>query len=152
MKIRLGSQSHPTGTQAGLSLVELLCSIAIAAVTISGTVNGYILSSNQAEWSAYSLAANSLAMQRVEQARAAKWDLAAFPAVDQVTSGSFPPVANILDVPISGTNIVYATNFTTVSTISTSPALKMIRVDCVWAYRQHGVFTNTVISYRASDQ
>ena len=117
-----------------------------------GTVNGYVLSSKRAERSAYSLAAHSLAMQRMEQVRAAKWDTLAYPLVDQIQSSNFPVVVEVLDVPLSGTNITYATNWTTITTVSTSPPLKMIRVDCTWPFITTGVVTNTVISYRAPDQ
>ena len=136
----------------GGSLIESVMAMAVAAVAVGGSVNGYILSINRAVWSAYSLAAHSLAMQRVEQMRAAKWDTGAYPQVDQLVGGNFPNVTNVLDVPISGTNIVYATSSTTITTVSANPPLKMIRVDCTWPYMQRGTFTNTVISYRAPDQ
>jgi hypothetical protein len=126
--------------------------LAVAAVAVGGSVNGYILSINRAEWSAYSLAAHSLAMQRMEQMRAAKWDTGASPPVDQIITANFGPVVNVLDVPISGTNIVYATNYTTITTVSANPPLKMVRVDCAWPFMQRGIFTNTLISYRAPDQ
>ena len=58
----------------------------------------------------------------------------------------------VLDIPVVGTNIAFATNITTVTTISTAPPLKMIRVDCVWAFGDRGVYTNTVVTYRAADQ
>ena len=137
---------------SGYSLVEVAFSLAIASVAIIGSINGYILSATRAEWSAYSLAAHSMALQRIEQARAAKWDPMATPAVDQVVGANFPVTVDILDVPSSGTNIVYATNITTITTVSADPALRMIRVDCIWPFRAHGVFTNTLTSYRATDQ
>jgi len=93
-----------------------------------------------------------LASQQLERTRAAKWDTLGFPVVDVLVSSNFPPVTNILDVPISGTNIVYATNITTITTVSLSPPLKMIRVDCSWPFMGRGTYTNTVFSYRAPDQ
>jgi type II secretory pathway pseudopilin PulG len=138
--------------QAGMTLTETLVSVALTVLTISGTINGYILSTNRAEWSAQSLAAHSMVLQRLEQVRAAKWDTAAYPPVDQVTSDRFPAVTNVLDLPVAGTNIVMATVFTTISTISTAPPLKMVRVDCIWPYMSRGFFTNTVRCYRAPDQ
>jgi hypothetical protein len=132
--------------------VEVIISLGIATLTISGSINGYLLSAYRAEWSAYSLAAHSLAMQRLEQVRAAKWDTAAYPAVDQVVPNNFRPLTNILDVPVSGSNIVYATSYTTVTNISANPPMKLIRVDTVWSFMNRGTFTNTVTSYRAPDQ
>jgi hypothetical protein len=111
---------------------------------------GYVMSAQSAEWSAYNLAANSLAIQRLEQTRAAKWDRQASPLVDELTN--FPTVVEILDIPISGTNIVYATNVTTITAVSTHPPLKMIRVDCSWRFSSGQVFTNSVMTYRAPDQ
>ena len=91
-------------------------------------------------------------MQALEQTRAAKWDTLGTPVVDQVVSGNFTSRVEILDIPISGTNIVYATSSISISTISTTPPLKMIQVDCVWRFMNHGLFTNTVATYRAPDQ
>ncbi len=132
------------------TLVEIVIATALAALVIAASIYGYIMSAKRAEWSAYSLAAHSLAMQRIEQARAAKWDPAAFPPVDDLTNR--PPVVDILDIPIAGTNIAYATSVTTIVTISTNPLLKKVRVDCVWPFINRGVFTNTVVTYRAPDQ
>lgn len=81
--------------------------MAVTAMSLGGVVSGYIFATRQAEWSAYSLAAQSLATQRIEQTRAAQWDLRHSPSVDEVTTGNFPTVTtNILDIPVSGTNIV----------------------------------------------
>ena len=121
-------------------------------ITVTGTINGYVLSTHRAEWSAQSLAAHSMALQRLEQVRAAKWDLAAYPSVDQVIQSNFLAVTNIMDLPVSGTNVVTATIHTTITTVSASPPLKMVKVDCVWPFINRGMFTNTVISYRAPDQ
>lgn len=136
----------------GFTLAEVVVSTALGAITIGASIYGYVMSSKRAEWAGYSLAANSLAMQRVEQARACKWDPLGNPPVDQLVSSNFPVQINILDIPISGTNIVYATNYTTISTISTNPALKMIRVDCMWMFMGKGPYSNSVATYRAPDQ
>jgi len=57
----------------------------------------------------------------------------------------------ILDVPVTGTNYVYATNNTTITTLSTDPPLKMISVDTIWRFPRGRVFTNSVATYRAPD-
>jgi prepilin-type N-terminal cleavage/methylation domain-containing protein len=134
------------------SLVEVVLSIAIGGILISGMIAGYMQAAVRAEWSAYSLAAQSLAIMRLEQTRAAKWDRLASPPVDQLSSNHLAQTVEVLDIPVTGTNIAYATNFTTVTTISTSPPLKMVRVDCAWSFGSRGVFTNTVFTYRAPDQ
>ena len=121
-------------------------------MSLGGIIYGYIMSAQNAEWAAYHLAAHSLAVQRVEQARAAKWDLSENPTVDNLVSTNFPMVIEILDIPISKTNVVYATNVTTISLVSTSPPLKMIRVDCSWKGSKNRIYTNTVVTYRAKDK
>ena len=139
------------GRAEGFTLVEVLMAMMILGIAVTGIVVGFLKSLRQAEWSAYSLAAQSLAMQPIEQARGAKWDPYANPPVDQIAT--MPTrVTNILDIPISGMNIVYATNATTVRTISATPPLKEITVICTWQFMNRGVFSNTMVAYRAPDQ
>jgi len=140
-----------TGPRA-FTLPEVVIATAVTSTVIGASIYGYTLSAKRAEWSAYSLAANNLAVQGIEQARSAKWDPLGFPPVDELVSTNFPTRTNMLDIPVSGTNIVYATNITTITMLSTNPSLKMIRVDCVWPFISRGRFTNTVITYRAPDQ
>ena len=99
------------------------------------------------------LAANNLAMQRIEQTRACKWDTQASPVIDELVSANFPPVIELLDVPVVGTNETYATNFTTITEVSQNPPLKLIRADCVWTLEMNGqLFTNSFHVYRSPDQ
>jgi len=134
------------------TLAEVVISIAIAGVICGGIVYGYLGSAQNAEWSCYSLAAESLAMQRIEQARATKWDPRGYPPVDELIPANFPVSIEVLDIPTSGTNWVYATNVTTITTLSMNPPLKMIRVSCSWAFLTRGTFTNTIVTYRGPDQ
>lgn len=138
--------------QFAFTLAEVVIAAALGALTIGAGLYGYTLSAKRAEWSGYSLAAHSLAMQGVEQARAAKWDPWGIPPVDQVVSSNFPVRTNVLDIPISGTNIVWATNYTTITTVSANPPVKMIKVDTVWNFMRKGTYTNTVATYRGPDQ
>lgn len=149
MKI-LGLSSRIRNT--GMTLMETLVSMMILAIVISATINGYILSTNRADWSSQSLAAHSLALQRLEQVRAATWNISGETDVDQVTAANFPPLQSVLDLPVSGTNAVMATIRTTITTVSASPPLRMVRVDCIWPYRNRGLFTNTITTYRAAEQ
>lgn len=152
MRLWNWSNSVSRLSRRGFSTFETMWSMVFAAVAMGVTVNGYIAASARAERSAYSLAAHSLALQRLEQVRAAKWDPAAFPPVDEVVQTNFPIIACILDIPISRTNAVYATNFTTINAVSSNPPLKMIRVDCVWNFMNRGLLTNSIVTYRAPDQ
>ena len=134
------------------SLIEAMIASTIAALMFGGIVYGYIQSSRNAEWSAYSFAAQSLAMQRLEQARACKWDPDATPTVDELVAANFPVLVSVLDIPMTGSNIVCATNYTTITTISAAPPLKMISVETVWSFSlSKRLYTNTVVTYRAPD-
>jgi len=132
----------------GFTLVEVITAMVITAVVCAGIFYGYIMVMNQAEWSAYSLAAQSLAMQRLEQARSSQWSMLASPPVDELVQSNFPPQIEILDIPVKGTNYVYATNVTTIVDISTNPPLKLITVVCTWNFKGKGVYSNTIATYR----
>jgi prepilin-type N-terminal cleavage/methylation domain-containing protein len=151
MKTCTSKRRWPTG-KTGLTLVEVVISLSIFGIAIGAVISGHIFALHQAEMSAYSLAAHSLALQRLEQARAAKWDPLAAPPVDDLVQTNFPPVFEILDIPISGSNYVTAEIHTQVRQVSANPPLKMVRVDCIWPFMTRGFFTNTVVTYRAPDQ
>jgi hypothetical protein len=137
---------------AGFTLMEASIASAVAAMMFGGIVYGYIQAGRNAEWSAYSFAAQSMAMSRLEQTRSCRWDPEATPAVDELGTADFSPLGSILDVPMNGTNVTYATNYTTITTISTAPAVRMIRVDSVWRFIINGrTYTNTIATCRASD-
>jgi len=134
----------------GFTLAEVVVALGVLTLLIEGIIFGYTASARRAEWSAHSLAAQSLASQGVEQARAAKWDPQAWPIVDELPPTNYVQV-DTLDIPISG-KPVYATNFISVRSISANPPLREIRADCVWAFIHRGMFTNTVVTFRAADQ
>lgn len=146
------SKPVSSANQQGYTLVEVLVSMLIVGIMIAGLVAGFMQSHQQAELSAYNLAAQSLAMQPLEQARAAKWDPYANPPVDQIWNSNFPTTIHVLDIPISGTNIVYATNRVDIRSIGTTPPLKEISVVTTWKFMNRGIFTNTAVTYRAPDQ
>ena len=126
--------------------------MAIAGITISSIVAGYTFSARQLEQSACSSAAELMARQRVEQVRSAKWDPLANPPINELAGSNFPVVVSTLDIPVAMNAPLYATNTTTITTVSTDPPLKMIRVECVWSLLFRGPFTNTLTAYRAPDQ
>lgn len=134
----------------GFTLVEAVVSMAIAGIAIAALMAGFSAVHRSAESSAYSLAANALAVQGYERVRGARWDALSFPAEDQVVSSNFPPSRMVLDVA-SGTNVIYATNYTTITTISTTPMLKSVRIDCVYPFANRGFRTNSLVSYRAAE-
>jgi prepilin-type N-terminal cleavage/methylation domain-containing protein len=143
---------HCCKKRAGLTLVEVVVSLAIGGIIFSGLITGYVHTANRAEWSAYHLAAQALARQRLESARAAKWDTQSAPPVDMLMTSNFPVTVDVLDIPMSGTNQVLATNYIEIVSISENPPLKMIRSDAVWSFYNRGLFTNSTATYRAPDQ
>ena len=141
---------------SGFTLTEVVISVLILVTVIQGVILGYVQFTQQAEWTAHSLAAQSLASQGLEQARAAKWDLQAWPqgtgprSSDELGATSYMQT-NTLDIPMNGQPAV-VTNFVSITTVSTSPALRQIRSECVWRFMNRGWFTNTVVTLRAPDQ
>ncbi|MGB0579049.1 MAG: type IV pilus modification PilV family protein [Limisphaerales bacterium] len=140
---------EPTNPNA-FTLIEVVVSTTIAAIVVGGMIYAYVTSAARTEWSGYSLAAQALATQRLEQTRACKWDQDR--NLDELVATNFPVQVAVLDLPVAGTNLVYATNVTTITWISTNaPKMKMIRVDCSWTGPRGRVHTNTAASYRAPD-
>jgi len=140
--------------RAGFTLTEVVVSIAVGTLVFAGVIYGYVLTTDRAEWSAYSLAAQSLATQGIEQARAAKWDPKAWPPVDELGVTNYTEV-DILDVPVAG-RPVEATNCISISLVSVDPPLRQLRADCIWSLtsgrRSRGPFTNTAVTLRTADQ
>jgi type II secretory pathway pseudopilin PulG len=133
------------------TLIEVVVALGVSVLLVAGVLSSFVLSARRAEWSAHSLAAQSLAQQAVEQTRAAKWDPLAAPPADEVVTARFPDVTHVLDIPQSGTNSTLATVSVTITVVSASPPLKQVRADCAWPLLGR-MFTNTVITYRAPDQ
>ena len=182
MRFKLNCQDEPNDGQparfqrqeAGLTLVELLVSIVLVAVVFGTIVNSYISSAIMAEWTGYSLAAQQIGVQCLEQSRSAVWDIAlgkceitnmalinsSWNASNLTYTGY---TTNILDVPYKGTNYVMVTNFITIQTIyennsSNVPVqLQVIRVDTVWPFNRWGnysiaaLYTNSIATYIAPD-
>jgi hypothetical protein len=139
-------------SRRGICLSEVVISIAVSALMVAAVVSSYVLSARSADYISHSGAADAAAQARIEQTRAAKWDTAANPTCDELTSTNFPVQVVPLLVPIVGTGQLYGTNRTTIVTVSTDPPLKMVQVDCVWSYPMRGPFTNSVVMYRSPDQ
>lgn len=146
------STSTTRSRRGAFTLVEALISMVILGIMVTGVVSGFTQSHRTAEWSGHCLAAQAYAVQAMEQSRAAKWDPGKSPAVDELLTTNFTNRVQILDVPISGTNIVYATNQIWIRTVSADPPLREIYVECTWTFPNRGVFTNSILTYRAPDQ
>jgi type II secretory pathway pseudopilin PulG len=139
---------------AAFTLAEVVVCLAIVALLFGGIITGYMQGAYRAEWAGYNLAAQALAMQQIEQAKTAVWDKDRNEFTNLVAMSWAT-----LDLPTSGTNKVYATNYVTVWTnvsVSISPdvIVQMVKVDTVWPYIRNGrvlYYTNTVADYFAPD-
>jgi len=142
-----------TGRHSGFTLVETMISILIIAMFFSSILIGYTRAQQRALWTGYSLSAQAQSMKQLEMFRAVLWDTQSNPVVDNTTNVPLTLVLP-LDLPISGSNVVYATNVATVTTITNfgnNAAVKMIVINTMWPLNGK-TYTNTVIDYRAPDQ
>jgi prepilin-type N-terminal cleavage/methylation domain-containing protein len=159
-----------TGRLRGFTLVEVMVALGIVTLLFSGILTAYIQSSRQAEWTGYSLAAQAIGVQQIEQARSGVWDLSiskneltnlnllswTYNAATKVGTGY---TTNVLDLPISGTNnVVMATNFVTVKMLNltglSNVLVQMVTVDTVWPLTtRYGtrLFTNRTATYYGPD-
>jgi hypothetical protein len=152
--MKLKPQPNQSLRKSGaFTLVETLMSLTILAVVFGSSILCYIQACRRAEWSGYSLAAQALCVRQMEQFRAAIWDTQSVPIVDQTTN--IPsPVVTILELPITGTNAVWATNTATVTAMTvsgTAAQFKMLTVTTAWPWNGK-TFTNSLVAYRCPDQ
>lgn len=149
------------------TLLEVVVSILITGVVFAAIISGYVSSARKAEWSAYSLAAEGLNIQQLEQIRAAKWDTQGIVLIDDTTNLNLQSWAysngkwsgyswTNLDTPFNTTNstAIRATNYVTMTvvTVITNPniTVKCIVSDTVWRFMGKS-YTNTIATYRAPD-
>lgn len=162
-----------TRRAAGFTLAEVVISIAVTGLVFGGVLTGYVQSARRAEWTGYSLAAQALAIQQIEQARSAVWDFSTGNGRNELTNlNLLNPQYNsstktrtgyswaTLDLPYSGTNVVRATNYVTVrmfyfnNNANPPVQLQMMQVDTVWPLTRGTIlryYTNTVATYFAPD-
>jgi prepilin-type N-terminal cleavage/methylation domain-containing protein len=161
--------SAKAGTFRGFTLVEVVVALAIITLVFSGILTAYVQSSRSAEWAGYSLAAQAIGIQQIEQARSGVWDYSinkneltnlnlvswSYNATTRVGKGY---TTSVLDLPVSGTNFVVVTNFVTVKTLNltgfTNVQVQMVSVDTVWPFLSRSgsrLFTNRTASYFGPD-
>jgi type II secretory pathway pseudopilin PulG len=157
-----------TREAAAFTLVEVLVSLIILAMIVSGVCYGYSEINRIAIWDSMSQAAQAMAVEGMESARAAKWNpwggaTNSLPAPgasqDELPATNGVPAliqTNVLDVPLTGnptTNDFSATNFIFVTEYSPDPPIRQIWSKCVWTFPYTGqVYTNNVITMRGPDQ
>jgi prepilin-type N-terminal cleavage/methylation domain-containing protein len=169
MPMRESKRELGAGVLQGFTLIEVVISLGIVTLVFSGIICAYIQSSRQAEWAGYSLAAQAIGMQQIEQARSAVWDYSInkneftnmnllawnYNAAQKTGTGY---TTNLLDLPISGTNSVMATNYVTVKMLNltglANVQVQMVMVDTVWPFPTRTgmrLFTNRTASYFGPD-
>ncbi len=146
-------------------------------MVVGGVIYGYTEANRMADYTAMSLASESMAMQGIERARSANWNPTAYPmtygmnGADELgstnTGGGYVnglPIGPIfstidyMDIPSKGTpdqtNFTsWVTNNVYVTNISLNPPLRQFRSDAIWTYPATGqLITNTVMDLRAPDQ
>jgi hypothetical protein len=154
--MNLPSKMEIRRLKSAFTLAEVLVSLMIAGLIFGGILTAYIQAARFADWSGYSLAAQALSVRQLEQIRSAKWDTQATPEeVDETDSILRTSLPTELDIPMSGTNAVYATSYITITPVpvtgDASARLKLVRVDTVWTYHED-LFTNTTATYLAPDR
>jgi hypothetical protein len=147
------TQFKKSSSKAAFTIAEMVVCFAIMALVIGGMLTAYSNVALYTERAGYQLAAQCLAVQQVEHVRAALWDTQATPIVDNTVNLPTNTVS-LLELPIAGTNAIYATNQLTVTTLSyTNPpmSIKMITVYTTWPWN-NTVMSNVMICYRAPDE
>ncbi|HUD48641.1 MAG TPA: prepilin-type N-terminal cleavage/methylation domain-containing protein [Candidatus Baltobacteraceae bacterium] len=149
--MKTGHTVQRANDSSAFTLIEVAVALAIAVMVMAGMFEGYTMASRRAQFSSYSLAASATAMKQMERIVASQWVISG-QTVTNIFNPSLTAVeTNALCLPSSGTNLVYATNYATVTQISTNPPYLMVRVDCVWNFMGLGVFTNTMAVLRGPD-
>lgn len=140
------------GLPRAFTIEEVVLSLLVATMALTGIISGYLFVMNRLEWSCRSLAAQSLAIQKIEQVRAARWDPLACPPKDDLVSSNFPEVIMAMQMPVVGAITNWATVTTTIRNLGTNPPLKAIQVDCIWTFKGDATFTNSMATLISPDQ
>ena len=143
----------------------------VVALVFGAIINGYLATAMRAEWTGYSLAAQSMGIQTLEKARSATWDISL--GKNQLTNmplmgaswnagtktyGGY--TTNILDLPYKGVNYVLATNFISIQRINIGAGytneVQAVQVNTVWPFTGWGNFnlryyTNSICTLIAPD-
>ena len=139
---------------AAFTLAEVVICVAIMMLVFGAIITAYIQTSYRAEWTGFSLAAQAAGVQQLESVRSAVWDPLQVPVKDEIQL--VPSVTSVLlDLPVTGTNTVYATNYMTISLLQNGIYSNyFVKVDTVWPFRWANkvvYFTNTIADYYAPD-
>jgi type II secretory pathway pseudopilin PulG len=136
------------------TLMEVVMSMAVLALAMAGMIYGYVQTNYRAEWSSMSLAAQSSAVEAIEQARAAPFDVHV--TQDDPLQPTTYSRTNTLLIPSTGQSVVI-TNQVWISNVITNLniPLRQYLATCWWRCppTTNGTwFSNTVVTWRAPDE
>jgi hypothetical protein len=145
-----GIGGNRRGGQAAFTLIEVAFAAAVAALVMAGMFKGYNIASRRAQFAACSLAANTMAMQKMERVISANW-IPSYGVNQLADSSLLAAQPTNLCLPSALSNVVNCTIYTSINTnTSVNPPYAMIQVQCVWTFPNYGgTFTNTVAVLRA---
>lgn len=135
--------------ETAFTLIETVVAMAVAVLVMTGMFEGYEVVSQRSQFASYSLAANATAIKQLENIICASWVVSGVATTDIFNPVLTNPQVNALCLPSYGSNLVYATNYATVTLITNRPPYVMVRVDCVWNFMGTGVVTNSAAVLRA---
>jgi len=160
------NEARASRAQGGFTLAEALMAFLVLTMVIAGVCYGYVQANRIAMWCSMSQAAQSYAVQGMEQARAAIWNPWNYSTNspnpdDQMPAPYTTNQQDYLDIPMkgtpySGTSTNYsflATNYISVTEIQSNPPVRQITSAVFWTFPLTGKqFSNVMITLRASDQ
>jgi hypothetical protein len=137
----------------------VVVALAVMALVMGSIILCYIQACERAQWAGYALAAQGLAIQQLEQARAAAMDPnGPVCELTNIAPNGTITTAATLDLPMPGTNSIWATNYVGIKVVTNSVnplvTIYMVRVDTVWPLTRGGVvhyFSNTAACYYSED-
>jgi type II secretory pathway pseudopilin PulG len=135
-----------------MTLVEVIVALAVTGITLAGIISGYIYCMTSAVKAELMQAAHAKALERIEQTRSAVWAPNRATPQDDLVVTNFPDLVVALDLPGAATNGTQATIRTTIASISSSPAMRLVHVDCIWNFRGSELVTNSIETIREPDQ
>src|SRR5215831_9069532 len=89
--ISLSPPGRGSRSQVGMTLAEVVVALAVAVMMVAGLLGGYTYSTVSGEKARLSLAANTRALERLEDTHGAIWNVSGWPVVDQLVATNFPP-------------------------------------------------------------
>jgi hypothetical protein len=147
MKLHLPGRGRGNVGACAFTLAEVCMAAAIAALLCTAVIRVYMIGSYKSQYAACSFAANMQALKHMEQVIYANW-VPSYGVNDVFNPALTNTDVENLEMPVSNTNTVTCTNYTTVTKISDNPPYLMIQVSCVWGFNALGTYTNTIAVLR----